>query len=226
MKCAAITLLIACAAQLLPRASAAHACMFAVSSLATTNLTHIEPDLFAAIMKTPSATPIRDVESTRVAAIFDVQEDAEVFCEDVEILLPRASSNASFTVHDAEVVEIPAESRTPTSTDVDHANPEPQSFTCCGFLCLDTCPPASWYTVTVRCRCSRGCSGTYKFVLAQDVSPGACRETNAYNNGQWCTKSIKQRFMAPSSYLPSAGTTHTSPCKKSNLLLFVKMCEY
>ena len=54
--------------------------------------------------------------------------------------------------------------------------------------------PAAHYTVTVRCRCSRGCSGTYKFVLPQDVSPGACRESNAYNTGQWCTKSIKQRF--------------------------------
>jgi hypothetical protein len=169
--------------------------MFTVSSLATTNLTHIEPDLFEAITKlAPSATPVRDVESTRAAAIFDVQEDAEVFCEDVEISLPRVSSNASFTVHDAEVVEIPAESRTPTSTDVDRANPEAQAFSCCGFLCLNTCPPASWYNVTARCRCSRGCSGSYRFMLAQDVTPGFCREPNAYNNGQWCTKPIKQRF--------------------------------
>jgi hypothetical protein len=210
---AALVLLIICAAPLLPRASAQHACVFTVDILGdANNISHIEPDLFEAIATlAPSATPVRDAnvtdeKSTRLAAIFSSHEDAEVFCEDVETSFPlffsHASSNASFAVRDAKVVEIPDLSRA-TGPEVDGANIEPLSFTCCGFLCLGTCP---WYTVTVRCRCSRGCAGAYKFVLPQDVNPGFCRSRNAYNNGQLCTRSINMRFNAYFKFSAKSGT--------------------
>lgn len=55
---------------------------------------------------------------------------------------------------------------------------------CCGFLCLGTCP-AQAYTVTVRCRCARGCTFPVQYQLPTDYSRAVC-DNKVYNQGDWC----------------------------------------
>ena len=119
-----------------------------------------------------SEIAVDDNDATLVAAFFDDESPAKSFCKD----LPKRYQELTITE------PITLESL--------------KTRACCGFMCLGSCP---YYTVTVHCRCRRGCSGIYTRTLPYDVARGTCEDPEARTIGQWCSNSFKlfynQKFL-------------------------------